>query len=144
MTEDLYKTLGVPRDATEADIKKAFRDRSKYEHPDMLPQGVSPAIYESWTARFQAVSAAYAVLSDPAKRAAYDSGARDVDVADLAAYGSELVSTLAALRGADEDPTAFARRLSFAAARDVFRLAQTQDGRRTIAGVLQRIGRRPP
>lgn len=59
---DLYATLGVPRGATTAEIKHAYRRRSTTEHPDKGgPLG-------PW----QEISAAYNTLSDPEKRRAYD------------------------------------------------------------------------
>lgn len=63
--KDYYQTLGVSRDATAEDIKKAFRKLARKYHPD-----VSKA--PDAEARMQEVNEAYAVLSDPEKRAAYD------------------------------------------------------------------------
>ena len=63
--KDYYQTLGVARDATAEDIKKSFRKLARKYHPDVSkePDAVT---------RMQAVNEAYAVLSDPEKRAAYD------------------------------------------------------------------------
>ncbi len=66
MPEDLYELLGVTRDADVAALKRAFRTRVKELHPDKNP---GSARHE---ARFKAVSRAYAVLTNPAERAAYD------------------------------------------------------------------------
>jgi curved DNA-binding protein len=63
---DYYKTLGVPRTATQADIKKAFRKLARQYHPD-VNKG-KPAAEE----RFKAVNEANEVLGDPQKRKAYD------------------------------------------------------------------------
>jgi DnaJ domain len=60
-----YAILGVPSDATPGTIKKAYRRLAKELHPDKNPSTDAKA-------RFQAVNAAYEVLIDPAKRAAYD------------------------------------------------------------------------
>ncbi|HVF06488.1 MAG TPA: molecular chaperone DnaJ [Frankiaceae bacterium] len=64
--KDYYAALGVPKDATAADIKKAYRQLARDLHPDKN-KGDRQA-----EERFKEVSEAYAVLSDPAKRAEYD------------------------------------------------------------------------
>ena len=66
--EDLYAELGVDRTATRDEIAAAFRARARDLHPDVHP-GDLPA-----AERFKRVSMAYGVLSDPARRARYDSG----------------------------------------------------------------------
>ncbi len=63
--KDYYKTLDVPRDATVDDIKKAYRKLARKFHPDVSSEPDAEA-------RMQEVNEAYAVLSDPEKRAAYD------------------------------------------------------------------------
>ena len=65
MAKDLYDVLGVPRDATEDDIKKAFRKQARKLHPDV---NKSPNAEEE----FKELNEAYDVLSDPQKRSAYD------------------------------------------------------------------------
>jgi DnaJ-class molecular chaperone len=66
MPRDYYETLGVKRDATEEEIKKAYRKLARQYHPDRNP-GDKQA-----EARFKEVQDAYDVLSDKAKRAQYD------------------------------------------------------------------------
>lgn len=61
---DLYDALGVPRDATTGEIKKAFREKSKRLHPD--------ADRGSNGEEFRRMSSAYAVLVNPEKRERYD------------------------------------------------------------------------
>ena len=63
---DYYEVLGVPKDADEATIKKAYRQLAKKYHPDANP-GDKEA-----EAKFKEAGEAYAVLSDSEKRAAYD------------------------------------------------------------------------
>lgn len=63
---DYYATLGVPRTASQADVKKAFRKLARQHHPD-VNKGDAAA-----EKRFKDVNEAYAVLSDPEKRKAYD------------------------------------------------------------------------
>jgi curved DNA-binding protein len=63
---DYYATLGVPRNATQADIKKAFRKLARQHHPD-VNKGDAAA-----ERRFKEVSEANEVLSDPEKRKLYD------------------------------------------------------------------------
>ncbi|MDH3731435.1 MAG: J domain-containing protein [Acidimicrobiia bacterium] len=63
--KDYYATLGVPRDAEPDDIKRAFRRLARETHPDANP---------GEEARFREIAEAYEVLSDPARRAAYDRG----------------------------------------------------------------------
>ncbi len=65
-TQDLYATLGVPRTASAADIKSAYKKLARKLHPDRNPDN-PPA-----EARFKEVSQAYDVLSDAEKRSAYD------------------------------------------------------------------------
>ena len=63
--KDYYQTLGVARDAAAEDIKKAFRKMARKYHPDVSKEPDAEA-------RMKEVNEAFAVLSDPEKRAAYD------------------------------------------------------------------------
>ena len=69
--QDYYKTLGVPRTASQADIKKAFRKLARENHPD---KHAGDKVAER---RFKEINEANAVLSDPAKRSKYDQFGRD-------------------------------------------------------------------
>lgn len=67
MAKDYYATLGVRRDASQEEIKKAYRRLARELHPDVNPD---PATQE----RFKEITAAYEVLSDPQKRQMHDMG----------------------------------------------------------------------
>ncbi len=66
MSKDYYQTLGVPRTAPAADIKKAYRRLARKFHPDLNPGD------KGSEARFKEIQEAYAVLSDPKKKTQYD------------------------------------------------------------------------
>jgi curved DNA-binding protein len=80
--QDYYKTLGVPRTATQAEIKKAFRKLARESHPDRHPGDVSAE------RRFKAINEANAVLSDSAKRAKYDQFGADWEAYSRAGAGA--------------------------------------------------------
>lgn len=67
MSVDHYEVLGVPRDATSDDIRKAYRKLARQLHPDVNQE-------EGAEERFKLVTHAYEVLSDPEERARYDRG----------------------------------------------------------------------
>src|SRR6187402_1439671 len=65
-SKDFYATLGVPKSADQAAIKKAYRSLAKELHPDRNPGNASAE------KRFKEVGEAYAVLSDKGQRQQYD------------------------------------------------------------------------
>jgi len=67
VTRDYYEVLGVPRDVDAKGIKDAFRRLALQYHPDRNPSPEAEA-------RFKEIAEAYAVLSDPRRRAEYDAG----------------------------------------------------------------------
>jgi DnaJ-class molecular chaperone len=71
--KDLYKTLSVPKSASDAEIKKAYRKLAKELHPDQNKNNPKSA------ARFAEVTAAYDLLSDKEKRGQYDRGEINAD-----------------------------------------------------------------
>jgi len=70
LEKDFYKVLGVPKDASAADIKKAYRKLAQKLHPDANPGD------KTAEERFKEVGRAYGVLSDPKKRTEYDEARR--------------------------------------------------------------------
>jgi curved DNA-binding protein len=68
--KDYYKVMGVARDATEAQIKQAYRKLARKYHPDVSKE-------KDAEARFKEVGEAYEVLKSPEKRAAYDQLGKD-------------------------------------------------------------------
>jgi DnaJ-class molecular chaperone len=64
--KDYYKTLGVPKTATEKEIKAAYRKLARKHHPDMNPGN------KQAEAKFKEINEAYEVLSDPEKRKRYE------------------------------------------------------------------------
>ena len=79
--QDYYKTLGVKRDASQDDLKKAFRQLARKYHPD-LNKGSKEA-----EDKFKEINEAYQVLSDPQKKAEYDRvGHVEFKPADSAGY----------------------------------------------------------
>jgi molecular chaperone DnaJ len=63
MSKDYYQILEIPNNASQEDIKKAFRQLSLKYHPDKNPEG---------SERFKEINEAFQVLSDPNKRRSYD------------------------------------------------------------------------
>ena len=68
--KDYYQVLGVSRDASQDDIKRAYRRLARKYHPDVSKETDAEA-------RFKEVGEAYEVLRDPEKRAAYDNFGKD-------------------------------------------------------------------
>jgi curved DNA-binding protein CbpA len=69
-----YDTLGIPRTATDAEVKSAYRRRAVETHPDKAEPGTDCAARAD---EFRRVQAAYEVLSDPARRARFDATGDD-------------------------------------------------------------------
>lgn len=71
MAKDPYKLLGVPKSASDAEIRKAYRALAKKLHPDVNPND------EKAANRFKEITAAYTLLTDKKMRRQYDSGQVD-------------------------------------------------------------------
>src|SRR4029450_7906739 len=70
LEKDFYKVLGVSKDASAADVKKAYRKLAQQHHPDANKGD------KASEEPFKEVGRAYSVLSDPKKRAEYDEARR--------------------------------------------------------------------
>ncbi len=80
--DDPYKILGVKRDASAEDIRKAYRKLAKQLHPDLNPGNAKAE------ERFKTVSAANALLSDPVTRGKYDRGEIDAEGHERSTQGA--------------------------------------------------------
>ena len=80
MARDYYGLLGVSRNASDADIKRAYRKLARELHPDVNPDEVAQA-------KFKEISVAYEVLSDPEKRRIVDLGGDPLENAAAAGDG---------------------------------------------------------
>ncbi|XP_026667389.1 dnaJ homolog subfamily C member 7 isoform X2 [Ceratina calcarata] len=80
--KDYYKILGIDKNASTDDIKKAYRKRAMVHHPDRHPYATEGEKKEQ-EKKFKEVGEAYGILSDPKKRSRYDSG-DDLDDIDNA------------------------------------------------------------
>src|SRR3989344_3028188 len=65
MAQDYYDLLGVPKSASEADLKRAYRKKALEWHPDRNKDPKAPE-------RFKEITKAYEILSDPKKKEVYD------------------------------------------------------------------------
>jgi molecular chaperone DnaJ len=80
---DFYIILGLARDATVADVKKAYRRLARRYHPDVNPGDQRSAVH------FREIAEAYAILSDPERRRRYDQVGYEPVAAEDAATGFE-------------------------------------------------------
>jgi curved DNA-binding protein len=91
--KDYYETLGVPKTASQADIKKAYRRLARELHPDT---NQDPGAEK----RFKEANEAHAVLSDPAKRKQYDELGANWQAYQQAGFGSGGATDWAGFGGA--------------------------------------------
>jgi len=70
---DYYVLLNIPHNANDTQIRTAYKKESLRTHPDRVPQDASDRQRREATEKFQKVADAYYVLSDPVRRASYDS-----------------------------------------------------------------------
>jgi len=109
MPRDLYDLLGVPKSADSEDIRKAYLIRTQVVHPDRFNRAQQAAEWLQANDMLRELNEAYGVLSDPAKRARYDSsfaeagpGRHSGEAEEPAHPGSEPASS--SPRGSEPDP----------------------------------------
>lgn len=86
MAKDYYRILGVPRNATQEQIKKAYRKLALQHHPDRNPGK------EKWAnEKFKEINEAFSILGDPQKRQQYDQFGTAGNVGDI--FGSPFTRT---------------------------------------------------
>lgn len=86
MAKDYYRILGVPSNASEAEIKKSYRKLAMQYHPDRNPGR------EKWAnEKFKEINEAYGVLGDPQKRKQYDQFGTVGNIGDI--FGSPFTTT---------------------------------------------------
>jgi len=83
--KDYYKILGIERNASDDDIRKAYRKRALIHHPDRHANATDDVKKEQ-EKKFKEVGEAYGILSDPQKRTRYDSGQ---DLEDMEGYSGK-------------------------------------------------------
>ncbi len=94
---DYYQILGISKEATQAEIKKAFKKLARKYHPDLNPNDSEAK------QKFQAINEAHEVLSDPEKRKKYDAYGANWKQAD--AFNNQQQYTSHQHQGADFDPS---------------------------------------
>lgn len=138
---DLYDDLDLPRDASEADVRRAFRRQAKKAHPDA---GGSPE-------KFGAIKLAHDVLIDPQRRAKYDKTGRFEDgpannaLSDvMSMIGGALDDAIQAAIGAHRDPAACDLKAGVLASLDkgVEQLRKQQEDMRKGAKLARRLAKR--
>lgn len=129
---DYYQVLGVPRDASAEDIKKAYRKMAMKVHPDVAP-GPDAA------AKFKEINEAYEVLRDPQKRDIYDRGGDPNRSGGMGGFGaggfdaagfdlSDLMGAMFGQQGGGRGPRSRVRRGQDALLRQQLTLAQAAFG----------------
>ncbi len=86
MAKDYYRILGVPRNASAQEIKKAYRKLAMQYHPDRNPGKEKQA-----NEKFKEINEAYAILGDPQKKKQYDQFGTVGDIGDI--FGSPATRT---------------------------------------------------
>eukprot|EP01027_Heterolobosea_sp_BB2_P002732 GEZU01004108.1.p1 GENE.GEZU01004108.1~~GEZU01004108.1.p1 ORF type:complete len:337 (-),score=151.14 GEZU01004108.1:42-1052(-) len=90
--KNYYKILGVSKDASESEIKRAYRMMALKYHPDKFQQNeeTQNMTKEQAEAHFKEIGEAYSVLSDPKKKARYDSGQDLEEIEGMGGMGANV------------------------------------------------------
>lgn len=132
--EDLYSLLGVSREATDAEIKKAFRQRVLELHPDRNPDNPDAEL------RFKQIVEAYQVLSDKVKRAEYNGVFKNLVEDALVASATAIRREKQARAAEAVEVETYASRRTDRRGRLVYRAFETNEVRQDDAIVGMMLG----
>lgn len=102
MTDDPYKVLGVPRTASEDEIRRAYRKLAKENHPDLNPANKTVA-----EEKLKTINAAFGIVGDEEKRRKFDAGLIDANGEPRRAYSRAGTYSGGPGRGAGPDSDEF-------------------------------------
>lgn len=128
---DYYEILGVPRDASQDDVRKAFRKLARKHHPDVAENKTTAE------EKFKEINEAYEVLGDPEKRKKYDTLGANWQHSGSASGGGDAYGRWGGFGGQDNDGAYHFEGTGFS---DFF---ESFFGRRSEAGGFNRRGRQP-
>lgn len=142
MAGDYYQTLGISRDASKDDIKRAYRRLARQYHPDVNKEAGAEE-------RFKEINRAYEVLSEPETRARYDrfgeagvgsaAGGAGFDYGDIGGFADIFETIFSGFGGMGSGATSASRRRGGAARGDDLRLDLKLEFREAVFGGEKQI-----